>query len=62
MLQVPTYSAKTGTAKKKHATAIGAKMKVMIVAALGQEHKFGRWNKISDAKNQALLAVIQETS
>lgn len=33
---------------------------VLLVAGLGQEHKFGRWHKISEAKNHALVAVIEE--
>jgi hypothetical protein len=33
---------------------------VMLIAALGQEHKFGRWQRIAEAKNQAIVVVIDE--
>lgn len=39
-----------------------AKKGVMLVAALGQEHKFGRWHRIAEAKNQAIVVTIPEAS
>lgn len=50
--------------KKNHSQALGggSKRKVLVTAALAQEHKFGRWMKLKEAKNQALLAIIEEKS
>ena len=31
----------------------------MLVAALGQESKFGRWKVIKEAKNCAIVVVLQ---
>lgn len=54
---IPNQSGKKG---KKSTQTLGGKSNILLTAALGQEHKFGRWMKLKDAKNQALLAVIQE--
>lgn len=42
--------------------ALVQKGRVLITAALGQEHKFGRWMKVKEAKNQALLAILEESA
>lgn len=40
--------------------SLGGKSRVLLTAALGQEHKFGRWIRFSEAKNQALVVVLDE--
>lgn len=50
----------TGKKIKKANRALGGKSRILITAALAQEHKFGRWMKLKEAKNQTLLAIIEE--
>jgi hypothetical protein len=32
---------------------------IVIAAAISQEHKFGRWKRIKEAKNQAMVFVLK---
>ena len=57
---IPGGHGQSGKKGKKTTQALGGKSNILLTAALGQEHKFGRWMKLKDAKNQALLAVFQE--
>lgn len=49
-----------GKRAKAAAEAKEAKKGVVLVAALGQEHKFGRWQRITEATNQAIVVVVGE--
>jgi len=37
----------------------GLNTKAYLVAALGQEHKLGRWVRLGKAKNQALVVQLK---
>jgi len=54
---VPTLGGKKGN---KNKMTLGGKSRILVTAALGQEHKFGRWMKLKEAKNQALLAITRQ--
>ena len=70
MLQLPASRTKSlamaeaslvnGRRAKVAAAGDGAPKGIMLVAALGQEHKFGRWRRIAEARNQAIVVVIDE--
>jgi ribosomal RNA-processing protein 9 len=54
--QITSNGAESTAAAKGGAKQAG----VMLVAALGQEPKFGRWKSIREAKNVALVVSIPE--
>lgn len=61
MLQLPANRRKASNRVKVISSNLEAQGQqgVMIVAALGQEHKFGRWKKLKEAKNVAMVAVLE---
>ena len=59
LIQLPKKKTSTQQGKSKKSVSDSVRG-VLVIAALGQEHKFGRWKKITDAKNVALVASFDE--
>lgn len=60
LCQLPGSRLKAGKQAKK--ANAGLRKGALLVASVAQEHKYGRWLKIKEAKNVALLAIIPEST
>lgn len=54
----PSSSTTTTAGQQKKSVAKKEDSPVMLTAALAQEHKYGRWQRVEKAKNVALLALL----